>query len=143
MSTAANKATFRRTIDAFNQRNLALVAELFAPDYVYHSAPVGTPSGPAGVQHLWQDLFAAFPDITTTIEDQVAEGDKVVSRSLNRFTHTTAFMGVPPTGKLVAFSVIELARFANGQWVESWSVADTLGMLQQLGAVPTPARAQP
>ena len=142
--SANNKALVHRWFkEVWNQGREATIDELFAHDAVTRGLGESDLEvrGPAQFKIFFFNLRNSFPDMQVTIEDTVAEGDKVVSRSTNRFTHTAAFMGCAPTGKPVAFGVIEIARFANGQWVESWSVADTLGMLQQLGASPTPEQA--
>jgi steroid delta-isomerase-like uncharacterized protein len=83
-------------------------------------------------------LRDAFPDVHITIEDQVAEGDRVVTRWTARGTHTGAFQGIPPTGKRGSMTGIDINRFADGKVVECWTNADDLGLLQQLGVIPTP-----
>ena len=83
----------------------------------------------------------AFPDFHHTVEDLVAEGDKVVPRLTLRGTHQGDFQGLPPTGKQVTFSGINVMRLEDGKIVEHWSIGDTLGMLQQLGAIPAPVQA--
>ena len=86
-------------------------------------------------------LLTASPDLHITVEDQVAEGDKVVTRYTTRGTHQGPFMGIPPTGKHVTVTGIVITRFANCKEVEEWANADWLGLLQQLGVVPTPGQA--
>jgi len=84
-----------------------------------------------------QAFFAAFPDLTVTVDDMVAEGDKVTKVWTARSTHKGAFMGIPPTGKRIVVKGIYVYRVAGGKFVENWSVMDTLGMMQQLGAIPS------
>ena len=84
--------------------------------------------------------FSAFPDLHLTIEDQIAEGDKVVTRWTARGTHQGPFMGIPPTGKRAVVTGIAIDRFANGKFVENWNNGDDLGLLQQLGVVPVPGQ---
>jgi predicted ester cyclase len=86
------------------------------------------------------EVFDAFPDTHMTIEDLIVEGDKVVGRYTMTGTHKGAYMGIPPTNKKLTMSVIEIDRFVGGKCVESWLKADTLGMMQQLGAIPTPGK---
>ena len=83
---------------------------------------------------------SAFPDMQLTIEDQIAEGDKVVTRWTARGTHQGELMGIPPTGKQATVTGITVGRVANGKFVESWSNFDALGMMQQLGVVPVPGQ---
>ena len=84
--------------------------------------------------------FTAFPDVHFTIEDQVAEADKVVTRWTWRGTHQGPFQGIPPTGKHVMVTGVGINRFANGKVVENWTNMDILGLLQQLGVVPAPGQ---
>jgi predicted ester cyclase len=84
---------------------------------------------------------AAFPDLHGTIEDQIAEGDKVVSRMTYRGTHQGELMGIPPTGKQVTMSFIGIHRITAGKVAEGWVNFDALGMMQQLGVIPSPERA--
>jgi predicted ester cyclase len=81
-------------------------------------------------------FFTAFPEQHVTVEDLIAEGDKVVSRYTFRATHQGEFMGVPPTGKGMTVSGIMISRFAGGKWVEDWDSPDALSLMQQLGAIP-------
>ena len=137
MSTEENKAIDRRfTEEVWNQGNLAVVDELMSADYDGHD-----PAMPAGSEGLKQFVLmyrSAFPDVHLTIEDQIAEGDTVVSRWTARGTHKGELMGIPPTGKQVTVTGMNIERIANGKFVEGWSNYDTLGMLQQLGVVPAP-----
>ncbi len=82
-------------------------------------------------------LRNAFPDITYTIEDLIAEGDKVVARWSAQGTHRGDFMGIPPTNKQVRFSEIEIIRVVDGKAVEEWEELDRLGLMTQLGVIPT------
>jgi steroid delta-isomerase-like uncharacterized protein len=142
MSMEENKALFRRFIEEIiNQGNLAIVDELFGSDYIYH-AP-GSPEfrGPEGVNQFVMMYRSAFPDLHLTVEDLIAEGDKVVTRWTMRGTHRGELMGIPATGKQVSVPGIVISRFANGKIVEEWENFDTLGLMQQLGLVPTPGQA--
>ena len=129
-----NKAVVRRFIEqAFNAGDVAVINELVARDYVLHVAP--EVRGPEGMQHFVTMYRTAFPDYACTVDDQIAEGDKVVTRWTVRGTHQGELMGIPPTGKQVTLPGVVIDRIANGQLVESWLQADALGMLQQLGAI--------
>jgi predicted ester cyclase len=85
--------------------------------------------------------LTAFPDLHLTIEDLIAEGDKVVDRQTARGTHQGTFMGIPPTGKQITVTAMNISRIVGGKIVEHWVELDTLGMLQQLGVVPMPGQA--
>ena len=130
-----NKALFRRVVEeGLNKRNLALLDELFA-DCVYYSPATGELKGEALKQFV-ASLYAAFPDRRVTIEDQVAEGDKVVTRWSSTGAHLGEFMGLAPTGKQVTFSGMNISRIVEGKIVEAREEWDTLGVFQQLGGSP-------
>jgi steroid delta-isomerase-like uncharacterized protein len=136
MSTEDNKALARRGYEALNQRNLAAFEELVIPDVVLHNASM-TIQGIEAYKQFISMYFTAFPDLRFTIEDMIAEGDTVVVRQTARGTHQGNLMGIPPTGKQVSTTGINILRFANGKGVEEWFNGDDLGLLQQLGVVPT------
>ena len=141
MSVEDNKALYRRYREAFSQQDLARFDAIMAPNYVYHAPGVpDLPPGPEGMKQLVSGHLAAFPDLRVTIEDLIAEGDKVVARLTYRGTHQGEFQGIPPTGKTVAMSSIDLVRIAGGKIVEEWESPDNLGLLQQLGIIPTPGQ---
>jgi steroid delta-isomerase-like uncharacterized protein len=133
-----HKAVVRRFIgQAFNAGDLAIIDELMTPDYVLHGVPEAR--GPEGMKHFVTMYRGAFPDYMCTVEDQIAEGDKVVTRWTVRGTQKGELMGIPPTGKQVTLPGVVVDRIANGQLVETWLQADVLGMLQQLGIIEAPA----
>jgi steroid delta-isomerase-like uncharacterized protein len=136
-----NRMLVRRAIEeVYNRGDLAIVDELVASDFVIHS-PSEEIHGPAGAKQFVAGLRAAFPDLHVTIEDQMADGDRVATRWTAGGTHTGAFQGIPPTGKQARMTGINIDRIANGKVVECWTNADELGLLQQLGVVPTPGQA--
>ena len=141
MST--NKEIVRRLIDGvWRDRNLALVDELVAQDYVGHDPTQPEPiQGRDGFKQFVGMYQSAFNDATVTIDDQIAEGDQVVTRWTGRGTHTGELMGIAPTGKEVTVSGMTVSRLAGGKIAEEWELIDALGMLVQLGAVPQPATA--
>jgi len=140
MSTAQNKSIVQRWVEGgWNQGNLALVDELFAADYMIHDPQAPDfPGGHAAFKQFVTNLRTGFPDIHVTIEDMMAEGDKVVWRWRITGTHTGELMGIPPTGRPVTMTGIVISRFVNDKWAEDYVNWDTLGMLQQIGAVPAP-----
>jgi predicted ester cyclase len=139
MSTEENKQIFRRFIEEFwNQRNLEVADELFAPDAVSPTAPQ-LPRGPQGVKEIGGMVLRGFPDFHMTIEDLVAEGDKVAARFMERGTHRGEFMGIAPTGNQATWTEIGILRIKDGKVVESWFQTDMLGLMRQLGAIAVPA----
>jgi steroid delta-isomerase-like uncharacterized protein len=133
-----NKALERRAIEeVWNRKNYAVVDELVASDYVGHSsAPATETQGPEGFRQFYAALHTAFPDIHFTIEDLIAEGDKVVTRWTARATHRGEFRGIPPTGMTGVITGVTIDRIANGKFVECWTHLDELGLLRQLGVLP-------
>jgi steroid delta-isomerase-like uncharacterized protein len=140
---SANKEIVRRLVEGvWTDRNLAIIDELVAPDYVGHDPTQPEPiRGSAGYKQFVGMYQAAFEDGVVTIDDQIAEGEMVVTRWTGRGTHTGELMGIAPTGKEVTVSGITIARLANGKIAEEWELMDALGMMVQLGAVPQPAMA--
>lgn len=138
MSIEQNKALARRVVDEiFSRGNIGIADELLAPDFAEREElPPGVPRDREGVKQLAAMLRRAFPDLNVTIDDIVAEGDKVVLRQTWRGTHRGEFMGVAPTGKKVSFGVIDILRVAGGKFVEHWGQMDSMGLMQQLGAIP-------
>ena len=139
MSTEENKALSQRFIyEVLNKKNLQAIDDLIAPDAIDHAAPPGVPPGSEGVKQFLAMVLTAFPDYKETIEDMIAEGDKVVTRSTWQGTHRGAFMGIPPTGKQVKVTSIDISRVANGKFVEHWGLQDVPRLMEQLGVMPTP-----
>ena len=139
-----NKAISRRWAEElFSQGDLDLVDEIFAPDHVNHdpNIPMET-NGPEGMKQLFGMYKSAFPDGRQTIEDQIAEGDKVVSRWSATGNHQGELMGIPPSGNRAEITGITIDRFAEGKIAESWNNYDLLGLMQQIGAVPSPEGTQ-
>ncbi len=136
MSIAENKALARRSFEAFNQRDLSAADQIYAPSYVLHSpiAPPDLPIGAEGVRQQHAGYLAAFPDAQITVEDLIAEGDRVAVRVTVRGTHQGTFIGVAPTGRRVTLEAITIYRVDAGKIVEDWTIADIPGLLQQLGA---------
>jgi steroid delta-isomerase-like uncharacterized protein len=137
MTPEENKAIVRRWFAETDRGNLAIVEELCAPDYVDHNPPLpGMPAGNQGVRRANVALQQAFPDTVHLIQDQIAEGDKVMTRLLGRGTFRGEILGLPPNGKVIEIAGISVHRLAEGKLVEHWAQADLLGFLQQLGAIP-------
>lgn len=138
--TDQNKTLARRGIEeVFNHGKYEVIHELVATSAVFHDAsvPGGRFEGPAGFKQFAETYRNAYPDIKLAIQDQIAEGEKVVTRWTATGTQKGELMGIKPTGKYTTVTGITIGRYENGKLVESWGNYDTLGMLQQLGVVPT------
>ncbi len=141
MSLEDNKAAVRHFWEQhLSTGNATLCEGDFAPTAVNHdpnSPPV--PPGPEGISQLITLYRTAFPDLTATVDDMVAEGDEVAYRLTFRGTHRGEMMGIPPTGKQVTYTGIGIDKVVDGTIVEMWLNFDALGLLQQLGAVLKPS----
>jgi predicted ester cyclase len=139
-SAAANKALVRGYMEEILNRGDLSAADRYFPreGYVLNGTRLDT----AHLRMMREGLLAAFPDFHLTIEDQIAEGDKVVTRVTFRGTHLGEYRGIAPTGRQVVYGGIAVDRIADGRVVEGWHQADQLGLLRQLGATVAPA-AQP
>ena len=136
-----NKAMVRRVLERMDQGDIGAFAEAMTPDYVAHFPGAPGPLDGQGHEQMARMFYQAFPDLKHTIEDQIAEGDKVVSRITISGTHEGDFQGMAPTGKQVSFSAIMVTRLAGGKAAEQWVELDGMGMIQQLGAIPAVAPA--
>jgi steroid delta-isomerase-like uncharacterized protein len=130
----ANKAIVRRHFDEiWNQRRLDIAEQIVDPAYLSHFPLPGQPAGIAGFRYAVEMLQSSFPDLVMTIEELIAEGDKVVARMTARGTHQGVFHGIAPTGRAVSWAGIRIFRIADGKIVEHWANWDDLSLLQQLG----------
>ncbi len=133
----ANKALIRRLVEEVqSQHNADALDEFLAPSFVNYDPPPGIPNTLEGAKQFHRMLFAAFPDLQMTIHDQAAEGDKVWTRKTATGTHQGELFGIPATGKSASWTVIDILTVRNGKVTELWWVGDSLGLMQQLGAVP-------
>jgi steroid delta-isomerase-like uncharacterized protein len=144
MTAHANKALARRFVEAVDRGDLDAFDDLFVEDYVHHD-----PALPPEVQHgrdaykrLHAMFRAALPDLRFALEDEVAEDDRVVGRWTVTGTHEGELLGVPPTGKRLTLTGIQILRVADGRIAEQWVNFDALGMLRQLGVVPASGRSE-
>ena len=135
----ANKEIVARFIEEFkNKANHDIVDELLAPDFVHHLADPRLPPGRDAIKLLGQSIVAGFPDVRATVEELLADGDKVIERTTARATNTGEFNGIPATGNPVTWTEIHIYRLKDGKIAEQWSEIDLLGLLTQLGAIPAP-----
>jgi predicted ester cyclase len=129
----------RVLLEIWSQGRLELADDLYAPDYVDHVARGPEPEevqGPGGLKAAVTLFRTAFPDLQYSIDDDMAEGDLVMTRFSARGTHLGPFLGAAPTGKEISYTGIDVNRVAGGRIVESWVQYDALGLLQQLGLAP-------
>jgi steroid delta-isomerase-like uncharacterized protein len=144
VSTEENKALARRWFeDLFNAGNLEVAEEIVAPDHVNHDPTLpDIPPGPEGQKQIVNLYRGAFTNAHISVEDQLAEGDRVVTRWTGSGTHQGELMGVAPTGNQVTITGLTINRISEGKIVESWSNYDALGMMRQIGAIPEPGQGE-
>jgi predicted ester cyclase len=135
--TEENKAFVRRFLMELD-KDLSAVDEFFSPDCVAHLPGSPGPANREGFKQFVTLLYTAFPDLRHTLEDQIAEGDKVVSRVTARGSHQGPFQGVGQTGRQVMINDIMITCIKAGRVIELWAQFDALGLLQQLGVLPPP-----
>ena len=138
-TTKANLEVVSRFIEEFkNKANQEIVDELMSPDFVHHLTDPRLPEGREAIKLLGQSIVAGFPDVHASVQDLLADGDKVIERTQTSATHTGEFNGIPPTGRQVGWTEMHIYRLEGGKIVEMWSEIDLLGLLVQLGAIPGP-----
>jgi steroid delta-isomerase-like uncharacterized protein len=141
MLSETNKTVSRRFFEeVFGKGKLNVLDELIAKDHV-NSGPGTLPELPTGTEGAKQIVTLyrnAFPDLRVTVDEQIAEGDKVVTRWTAHGTHQGELLGMPATGKSSTVTGIAVDRIVNGKIAESWGIFDQFGMMQQLGVIPTP-----
>lgn len=140
MSEEQNIAAERHYyVELWEKHNLDILDERIAENFLQHNPFLpGQAPGREGFRQTITRIFTAFPDIQSNIEDIFADGDKLSVRWSVRGTHRGTFMGIPPTNKSVTSAGIDIVRYVEGKRAEIWGQWDALGLLQQLGVVPTP-----
>jgi steroid delta-isomerase-like uncharacterized protein len=139
MSTEHNKTVIRRVFNELvNQGNFEAASELLSADYVNHDLPAPAP-GADGFKQVTMMFRTAFPDIVVTLDQEIAEGDRVATQGTFTGTHQGDFMGIPATGKRVSIKYIDIWRMEDGKGRENWVQMDIMGLMQQLGVVPAQA----
>ena len=138
--TEQNKTSFKRLYEeVFNQGNFDVADELIGANVIEHQQqPCVAPdaAGPELVKQIARFFRSAFPDLNIAVEDLIAEGDRVAARVTIMGTHQGELMGIPPTGKRVEVSSMDIIRFEDGKAAEHWGETDIMSMMQQLGVVP-------
>jgi steroid delta-isomerase-like uncharacterized protein len=141
MGTTENKQTSRRFLDEIlNRGNVAVLDDLVAPDFVDHQTPPGVSPTRDGLRTWITTFRTAFPDLQYTVKDEIAEGDRVVTRATGHGTMKGDFQGMPASGKSATWDEIHITRYRDGKAVEHWGVADQMTMLAQLGFVEAPGQ---
>lgn len=144
MLSETNKTVSRRFFEeVFGKGKLNVLDELIVKDHVNSGpgTPPGLTPGPEGTKQLVTMYRNAFPDLRFTIDEQIAEGDKVVTRWTGYGTHKGELVGIPATGKSSTVTGISIDRIVNGKIAESWGIFDQFGLMQQLGVIPMPEAA--
>jgi len=137
VTAEANKLVMSRFVEFINIASETLATELISPDAIFYVPGRSEPMrGPAGYLSIIQMMREGFPDIQWTLEEMIAEGDKVAARFTMRGTHLGTFFGTPSTGKKIAVQALNIYRLSHGQIIEETGQPDLLGLLQQIGAVP-------
>ena len=137
--TDENKQVVSRFIEEFkNKANHDIVDELLTTDFVHHLKDPRLPPGRPAIKLLGQIIVAGFPDVHATVEELLADGDRVIERTSAVATHTGEFNGIPATGNKVAWTEIHIYRLVDGKIAEMWSEIDLLALLAQIGALPGP-----
>ncbi len=142
MAVMTNQQLFQRYFDEVaNAGNLELADEFFAPDYLHHDPANPDPRpmlGPQAVKDHLTSLKGAFPDLVFEVEDTVSDGDQIIVRWTARGTNTGDYFGMPATGKPIEITGMNTWRTQGGKAIEGWVNRDDIGLLQQLGVIPTP-----
>jgi steroid delta-isomerase-like uncharacterized protein len=137
MASEKNKLLMQRFTEFINTASEKLATELVSPNAVFHVPGRPEPlRGPSDYLAVIAMMRGGFPDVQWTLEEMVAEGDKVAARFTMRGTHQGNFFGVPPTGKKIEVNAMNFYRFSDGQIVEEHGQPDLLGLMQQIGAIP-------
>jgi steroid delta-isomerase-like uncharacterized protein len=140
MTHSENKVFIKSFVEeTINRKNLDAINELVAENFVEHVPFPGQGPGRDGLSYAIGIFLSAFPDIHWILDEQIEEGEKVVSRFTWTGTHRGEFLGIPPTGKLVKVWGVVMDVVKNGTLSESRIIMDTLGLLQQIGAIPAPS----
>ena len=142
-ASETNKALVRRYVEqVVNGGKFEVYDELVAPNFKRYISAAAAPLNADAAKKRLAGLRAVFPDLNLTIEDMIAEGDRVAYRTTIRGTQQAAYQGIAPTGKQVTVTELAIIRIENGKFVEHWGGADTMDLVQQLGGVVSAAPAK-
>jgi len=135
-STAEKEAVISQVLELINERKLDEAFELYAEDYIYHGPGHIELRGRDGIRGLWNDFLVGFPDLHSTVDEMISQGDKLVLRWTVRGTHTGLFWGVPASNNKITLPITEIFRIEGGQLVEAWDQWDRLHLMRQIGGPP-------
>jgi steroid delta-isomerase-like uncharacterized protein len=135
MSAKQNKAILKRLFSEFNKGNINVIDELFTEDFVDRYPQLGEIPNKEGFKQAFADIRKTFPDWHLSLEDIIAEGEKVAYRFTMQGTDKGGYMGMPATGKKINYTSVGILRFANGKLAERWTLADSMTFMHQLGLV--------
>ncbi len=139
MSVEKNVAVINQVMELINDRNLDEAFELYDLDYIYHGPGGQELRGRDGIRGLWEAFITAFPDLTASVDEAIAEGNSVALRWAVKGTHTGEFLGIPASNKPITLPITEVFRVENGILVEAWDQYDRLHLMEQIGAGPAQA----
>lgn len=135
-----NTLMWHRVTDAFNTCDRDVIAKAiddnFHPDVLIRTPLKSEATGTDLMKLVWDVLLRGFPDLHVEVEDVITEADRVVCRNTVRGTHRGEYMGMPPTGKVITWNEIFIARISDGRIAETWGVVDVAGQMRQLGLIP-------
>ena len=137
MSIDAKDVARRFYEEIINQKNVDAIDQLCTADFEDHNPPAGRKGTLDATKQQFLELAAAFPDLKMIVQDQIAEGDRVVNRVLVRGTHKGDYMGMPGSGKTVEIGGIDILRMVNGKAAERWGYFDDVKLMQQIGTMPS------
>ena len=131
---ADNRDIVRRMMGVFNTGDLAALDDLVSTDFMNHNAPPGAAQGLEGRKRVVGMFRGAFADLQSTIEDEIADGDRVVTRATLSGTNTGDFMGQPATGRRMSVTAVDIFKVVDGKVTDRWGVLDMQSLTQQLHA---------
>jgi steroid delta-isomerase-like uncharacterized protein len=137
MSEQDREAAVRRWLEAWNTHDLNASQSLLEPGFVRHDANLPEVNGPHEQRSFLAGVFQAFPDIRVEPQQLISQGDLVAVRLTVQGTHRSEFLGVPATGRQIMIQSVDIFRVTNDKIAEQWVLMDALGLMQQLGAIPS------
>ena len=137
MSVQEQEDAVRRWIAAWNAQDLDRAGQLLSPDFVRHDANLPEVVGPAAQRDFLRGVFSAFPDIHVQVQQLITQGDTIAARLVIQGTHRAEFLGVPSTGRRITMESVDIFRLQDEKIAEQWVLMNALGLMQQLGAIPS------
>jgi steroid delta-isomerase-like uncharacterized protein len=138
MSVAEHEAVIGRWMDAWNAKDIDTAVDLLAPEFVRHDANMPDVVGPRAQRDFLDGMFLAFPDLTLRPERIIAQDNLVAVHLTAHGSHRGEFIGIPATQREATVQAVDIYRLADSRIAEQWVIIDVLGLMQQLGAIPSP-----